>query len=189
MEARYFTVGVITSTHGLRGEVKVYPRTDFPELRFRPGSLLYLRKPGQTPVRELTVRSARPHKNLWLVGFSGLPTIHDVESFRGMELCVHERQLPELPEGTYYIHQLVGLRVVTENGEELGTLSEVLTPGANDVYVVRAPGRKRDILLPAIADCIRTVDLDRGLMVVRLLPGLIDEDEEGEQPRGGYHAQ
>ncbi|MCL6516457.1 ribosome maturation factor RimM [Alicyclobacillus sp.] len=185
MQEAYYTVGVVTGTHGLRGEVKVVSRTDFPETRFRRGSRLYLRRPGSSPVSELTVRSGRPHKQWWLVAFEGLPSINDVEGFKGMELCVHESQLQRLPEGTYYIHQLVGLDVVTEDGRSVGRLIEVLRPGANDVYVVRGPLQKRDVLLPAIPDCILDVDLSANRMTVRLLPGLLDADEEPDgEPDG-----
>ncbi|MCL6598791.1 MAG: ribosome maturation factor RimM [Alicyclobacillus macrosporangiidus] len=176
----YYTVGAITGTHGLRGEVKVVSRTDFPELRFRRGSRLYIRQPGGTPVAEVTVRSGRQHKQWWLVAFQGMLSINDVERFKGMELCVHESQLQTLPEGTYYIHQLIGLDVVADDGRRVGRLVEVLRPGANDVYVVRGPLQKKDVLLPAIPECVLDVDLAAKRMTVHLLPGLLDEEEEEE---------
>ena len=174
----YYTVGVMTKPHGLRGEMRVYPRTDFAEERFAPGSRLYVRPEGGTPITEVEVRSGRKHQNMWIVGFKGLNSIHDVEHWRGLELCVSEEQLLPLPEGTYYIHQLVGLDVWTDAGERLGTLVEVLTPGANDVYVIRRPQRQPDVLLPAIPDCILAVDLVAKKMTVHLLPGLLDDDSE-----------
>ncbi|MBX6352264.1 MAG: ribosome maturation factor RimM [Thermoflavifilum sp.] len=184
-QERYFTVGVVAGTHGLRGEVKVLSKTDFEDERFRPGSRLWVRR-GETepPFRSVTVHTARRHKQFWLVAFEGLPSINDVEGWRGHQLCVPESELIPLPEGTYYIHQLVGLRVETEDGEALGTLTEVLKPGANDVYVVRGRDRKREILLPAIPDCIRDVDLERRVMTVRLLPGLLDEEPDAGVPAG-----
>jgi 16S rRNA processing protein RimM len=185
----YFTVGLITGTHGLRGEVKVVSKTDFEEERFRPGSRLWVRKSeADPPFREVVVSKARPHKQMWLVAFEGLPSINDVEGWRGYQLCVPESELQPLPEGTYYIHQLVGLRVETEDGQYVGRLEEVLMPGANDVYVVRGPMQKRDVLLPAIPECIRNVDLDRGVMTVRLLPGLLDRDEEPDAEDLGMRA-
>lgn len=177
---KYFTVGVMTKPHGLRGEMKVFPRTDFPEKRFKTGSKLYVRPEGQSPIAEVEVRTGRPQNNMWIVGFKGLQSIGDVERWRGMELAVAEEQLQPLPEGTYYIHQLVGLQVYTEDDTYLGELKEVLTPGANDVYVVRAPGTKRDILLPAIPDCILKVDLDRQQMLVHILPGLLDDTDSDD---------
>ncbi|MDQ0191536.1 ribosome maturation factor RimM [Alicyclobacillus cycloheptanicus] len=176
----YYTVGVITGTHGLRGEVKVLSKTDFEDERFRSGSRLFVRKPGSTPFQEVEVRSARRHKQFWLVAFRDLPSINDVEHWKGMELCVDETQLLDLPEGTYYLHELIGLDVKTKDGTYLGKLVEVLTPGANDVYVVRGPVSKRDLLLPAIPECVLNVDVAQGVMTVFLMPGLLDEEEPNE---------
>ncbi len=212
LEDNFYTVGVIAGTHGLRGEVKVLSRTDFETERFRTGSVLHLRRPGERPSREVTVHTARQHKQFWLVAFTGLDSIGGVESWRGMELCVADSQLAPLPKGTYYFHQLVGLQVVSETGGEIGVLTEVLTPGANDVYVVRprtvqsgvgktagSNGKKRsDILIPAIPDCILGVDLDAGVMTIRVLPGLIDDEtpvsdegrgRAGHEPVGGGENQ
>ncbi|MCL6637303.1 MAG: ribosome maturation factor RimM [Alicyclobacillus sp.] len=178
METAYYTVGVITNTHGLRGEVRVWPRTDFPERRFTKGSRLWLRKPDQSPERALVVRSGRPHKNQWVVAFQGLPTIQEVEPFKGMELCVPEAELMPLPEGTYYIHELLGMDVVTDDGRTVGKLVEVLQPGANDVYVVRGNLQEKDVLVPAIPECILQVNVSERRMTVHLLPGLLEADEE-----------
>lgn len=174
----YFTVGVIANVHGLRGEVKVLSRTDFEDLRFRPKSHLFVRREGQAPVQEVVVRTARRHQQFWLVAFEGLSSINDVEHWKGMQLCVHESNLPALPEGTYYVHELVGLAVYSDTGEHLGELADVLTPGANDVYVVKSPSRRKDILLPAIPDCILNVDKPSRRMTVHILPGLLDEQED-----------
>lgn len=174
----YFTVGIVANTHALRGEVKVLSRTDFADVRFKSGSKLFLRSSGQSPIRELVVKSARAHKNLWILGFEGIGSIADVENWKGMELCVHESQLQTLPEGSYYVHELVGLKVVTDDGREVGELVEVLAPGANDVYVVRGHLQQRDVLVPAIPDCILNVDLSARVMRVHLLPGLLEDDAE-----------
>ncbi|MCL6548940.1 MAG: ribosome maturation factor RimM [Alicyclobacillus sp.] len=179
VEGKYYTVGVVGTTHGLRGEVRVFSRTDFDEIRFQPGSRLFVRRPGEPPHRQVVVRSARRHKQWWLVAFEGLPSVSDVEGWKGMELCVHESQLVPLPEGTYYVHQLIGLRVVSDDGRYVGELKEVLSPGANDVYVVRGPLTNRDVLLPAIPECIRGVDLESGVMTVHLMPGLLEDEVEG----------
>lgn len=175
--ANYYTVGVMTKPHGLRGEMKVFPRTDFAEERFAPGSRLSVRSEGQSPIAEVVVQSGRRQQNMWIVGFEQIHAIQDVERFRGMELCVSEEELKPLPEGTYYIHQLVGLQVYTDDGTHLGELTQVLTPGANDVYVVRGALQKGDILLPAIPDCILHVDLVGQRMTVHILPGLLDEEK------------
>jgi 16S rRNA processing protein RimM len=184
MQLEYLTVGVITKAHGLRGEVRVLSRTDFPDHRFRVGAKLWLREPRKTPIRELEIRSARPHKQFWLLAFTGFPSINDVEGWRGFELCVPESDRVPLPEGTYYIHQLVGLKVYSDDGRYVGELTEVLTPGANDVYVVRGPLQKQDVLLPAISECIQEVDLSKGTMTVHLMPGLLEDDAEDDRRRG-----
>ena len=174
----YFTVGIVVGTHGIRGEVKVLSKTDFPKQRFGPKSKLWLRREGEQPVLQVQVRSARPHKNVWLVSFEGYSNINQVESWRGMQLCVPEDELMPLPEGTYYIHELVGLEVYTDDQRYVGKLVEVLIPGANDVYVVRGPLQQKDVLIPAIADVVQEVDLNAGRMIVHLLPGMLEEDEE-----------
>lgn len=178
MTDQFFTVGVITGTHGIRGEVKVLPKTDFPEARFVKNSKLSLRKPGLPPERQVTIQSARPHKNVWLVQLEGFADINLVEAWRGMELVVPEQELMKLPKGTYYIHQLVGMDVYLDDGRFAGKLVEVLLPGANDVYVVRGPLQKPDLLLPAIPSVVQEVDIDAKRMTVHLLPGLLAEDAE-----------
>lgn len=188
MSNEYFTVGVITQPHGLRGEVKVYPRTDFPEKRFTKGSHLYVRKEGQSPFAEVVVRQGRPHQQMWIVAFTGLNNISDIEAWKGMQLCVHESQLEPLPEGTYYFHQLIGLQVRADDGTYVGELVEVLTPGANDVYVVRGPLQASDVLLPAIPSCILGVDLQQKVMTVHLLPGLLERDHASDdETSAGEH--
>lgn len=179
MADTYFTVGTITSTHGIRGEVRVFPKTDFEEQRFKKGTKLYVRSDNlkNSSYIEVIVQTARKHKNLWLVSFLDLNTISDVEKWKGMDLCVPESDLMELPEGTYYFHQLIGLQVQTEEGTVVGDIVEVLTPGANDVYVVRGSLQKKDILLPAIPECIKSVNLESGVMIINLMPGLLDSDE------------
>lgn len=173
MNERLITVGRLVNTHGIRGEVRVISRTDFPELRFRPGSrLLWQDQSGGEPV-ELTVVSARRHKNFYILRFEGHPTINHVEKYKGGDLKVRESELQPLPENTYYDYQLVGCQVVTEEGEPLGVLHEVLHPGANDVWVVRR-AQGDDVLLPAIPDCILEVHLAEKKIVVHLMEGLLE---------------
>lgn len=167
-----YTVGVVVGPHGLRGELKVFSRTDFPELRFVKGAKLTLASDeGQSVL--LTVKAARPHKNMYLVTFLGYESLEAVQGFKGRRLVVTADQLAPLPEGEFFYHQLVGCSVYGDDGEFLGTLTEVLTPGANDVYVVQRPAGK-DILLPAIHDCILRVDPAAKRMDVHILPGLLD---------------
>lgn len=173
MSQDYFTVGVIANTHGLRGEVKVVSRTDFPDKRFVKGSRLLVEAGQGTPLLSVTLGSARQHGTAYLVAFEGYDHIDQVERFKGSTLVVPRDQLVKLPEGEYFFHELVGCSVFDDEGSMLGTLVEVLTPGANDVYVVRTP-EGRSILLPAIRDCIRRVDSASKRVDVHIMPGLLD---------------
>ncbi|MBO8162403.1 MAG: ribosome maturation factor RimM [Brevibacillus sp.] len=170
-EKRYFGVGKLVNTQGLRGEVRVISTTDFPEERFKKGSRLYLFHPTLAEPLEVTVASWRKHKGFELLKFEGYDSINDVEKFKGGELKITEDQLMELEEDEYYIHQLVGCEVVTDEGETLGKIVDVLTPGANDVWVVRGP--KGEIYLPFIDDCIKQVDIENKRVVCHLMEGLL----------------
>jgi len=172
-EDKLILVGHLVNTQGIGGEVRVLSRTDFPEKRFQKGAVLLLVHPNLPKPVSLTVKSSRPHKQFILLSFEGHSTINDVEKYKGGELKVPEDQLIALPENTYYIYQLVGCTVVTDEGAELGVLKEVLQPGANDVYVVK-PQKGRDILLPAIPDCILDVDVENKKIVCHIMPGLLD---------------
>ncbi len=168
------TVGLIVGTHGLRGEVRVVSRTDFPELRFAQGSRLYLFCGNSDPIT-LEVLTARLQKRVYIVSFVGLKSIEQVERFKGCELRVTAEQLPQLDPGEYLVRDLVGCKVFLEDGSQLGVLTEVLTPGANDVYVVRTMSGK-SALLPAIKDCILNVDIGQKRVEIHAMPGLLDDD-------------
>jgi 16S rRNA processing protein RimM len=170
-QTRYYTVGKLVNTHGLRGEVRVISTTDFPDERFRTGSELYLFHPSLPQPLKLTVASRRSHKGFEIISFKGYPSINDVEKFKGGELKIPEEALMELGEDEYYIHQLVGCEVFTEEGEELGKIVDVLQPGANDVWVVK--GKRGEILLPFIDDCIKEVDVENKRVVCHLMEGLL----------------
>ncbi|WP_132946624.1 ribosome maturation factor RimM [Tumebacillus sp. BK434] len=167
-------VGHLVNTQGVRGEVRVISRTDFEDQRFKKGARLFLVHPNQSKLVELTIASVRKHKQFILLTFEGHQNINDVEKYKGGELKVYESELIELPENTYYIYQLVGCEVVTDEGVLLGTLKDVLQPGANDVYVVKPP-KGKDILLPAIPDCVLDVDVANKKILVHIMPGLLDD--------------
>jgi 16S rRNA processing protein RimM len=167
----YMAVGLITSAHGLRGEVKVELHTDFPE-RFAPGVEVYL---GEE-LEEATISVARPHQGQMLLQFQDIDDRAAAEELRGLWLFIPEEQAATLAEDTYFVHDIIGLSVQTVSGQLLGTVAEVLQTGANDVYVVATLDEpRREILLPAIADVVKTVDLEQGMLTVELLPGLLDE--------------
>ncbi len=165
----HLAVGYIVGAHGLRGEVRVELHTDFPD-RFVPGLRVYL---GEE-LEPIDVQHARPHQNQLLLLLDGIHNRAAAEELRGLWLFIPDEQAAPLEEDTYFVHDIIGLRVVTDDGRALGKITEVLITGANDVYVVQ-DASKREVLLPAIADVVRLVDLDAGEMTVTLLPGLLDE--------------
>jgi len=164
--ASHLAVGRILGVHGIRGELKVEVLTDFVQ-RFAPGSNLLLE--GEEIERE--VSSARSHKTYLLVKLRGLDSRTEAEQLYGRYLLVPRDKAEVLPEGEYYTDELVGLRIITTDGVELGQLTEVLWTTANEVYVVDGPFG--EVLLPAIADVVQEVDLQNGEMLVNLLPGLV----------------
>ncbi|MCG7382590.1 ribosome maturation factor RimM [Paenibacillus sp. ACRRY] len=169
--AEFMNVGKIVNTHGIRGELKIMPLTDFPEVRFAKNAELYLFTSDNHPIL-VHVESARLHKNMYIVRLKEYGNINEVEKFKGGIAKVSKENLAELEENEYYFHQIVGCTVVTEEGENLGTISEILTPGANDVWVVKTAAGK-EILLPVIDDVVLDVDVNEKLVKVHLMEGLL----------------
>lgn len=165
----YLAIGRITTAHALQGEVRVELHTDFPE-RFAPATTIYV---GET-LLATKIEYARPHKEQLLVKLIGTNTRNEAEALRGQWLFVPETEAIALEEDTYWVHDIVGMHVQTENGEALGVVSEVLFTGANEVYVIKRADDTPELLLPAIADVIQNVDLEAKHITVRLLPGMLD---------------
>ncbi len=159
-------VGRINAPWGLRGHVKVTPLTSNPE-RLVPGATVLLLG---APVRILDVRHPRGYPIVLFEGYEGRNAAEDL---RDALIEIDESDLPELPDGEYYVHDLIGLAVVTTAGEAIGTVDDVIETGANDVYLVRRPGA-RDVLVPAIASVVIEVDVARGRVVVEPVPGLLE---------------
>lgn len=158
-------VGRITRAHGVHGEVSVLPLTEVTE-RFAPGSSLLL----EDEDRRLIVASSRPNRDRVLVRFEGIADRTEAEKLRDRVLLAEAATSPPLESGTFWVHEVVGLEVVTEDGRSLGRIREVLLNPANDVWVADADGR--EVLIPAIRDVVREVDLEAGRIVIHLLPGL-----------------
>ncbi|MBM7712912.1 ribosome maturation factor RimM [Enterococcus xiangfangensis] len=169
----YYKVGKIVNTHGIRGEVRVISTTDFTEERYQVGEQLFLFRDKQE-VLPLTIASYRRHKNFDLLSFEGYPNINDVEVFRDGILKISEKQLGELDEHEYYYHEIIGLTVIDEEDKEIGKITEILSPGANDVWVVKCKGQK-DALLPYIESVVKAVDLTAGTVRVEIPEGLLDD--------------
>jgi 16S rRNA processing protein RimM len=172
MEELWLTVGKIVNTHGLRGEVKVLSRTDFPEDRFKPGSKLAIAPEQGEIQRYVTVESSRMHKSMFLLKLEQFNDINEAERYKGSLLKVSKDELVELGKDEYYYHEIVGCRVVTDEAEELGTISEVLSPGANDVWVVERLDRRKPLLIPVIDDVVLDVNIPDKLVKVHLMEGL-----------------
>lgn len=165
-----FRVGVITTTHGVRGEVKVFPTTDDP-MRFKKIKKVLLDNGKEK--RELEIAQARFFKNQVILKFKGIDNINDVEKYRKADLYVTREHAIPLEEDEYYVADLIGLTVISDEDETLGEITDVLQTGANDVYVVETTDGK-EILLPAIHECILNVDMEAKQMRVHVLAGLLD---------------
>ena len=163
-------VGVITTTHGVRGEVKVFPTTDDPQ-RFKKLKKVIL-DTGKEQL-DLDVQSVKFFKNLVILKFKQFDNINDVEKYKNADLLVTRENAVKLQPGEYFIVDLIGLQGVSDEGENLGELTDVIQTGANDVYVVTMSDGK-EVLMPAIKECILSVDMENGQMKVHVMDGLLD---------------
>jgi 16S rRNA processing protein RimM len=170
-EPVYLAVGSLRRPHGLRGDIIMEVLTDFPE-RLRPNTKVFVGEKHEP----LTIAHLRGYNKGLLLGFKGYDTPEAIGRFRNMNVYVLTADRPGLPEGQYYHYQILGLNVLDDSGKMLGTLTEILTTGANDVYVVSQDGK--ELLVPAIEDVILDVDLDAKTIKVHLLPGLMEGGEE-----------
>lgn len=171
-EPVFIAVGKLRRPHGVRGEIIMEIYTDFPE-RLQVGMLLYAGENRQ----ELSLVRRRAHQNHLLVAFEGYTTPESVGTLRNQVLYIPAAELPSLPEGEYYHHQLLGMRVIDEMGRMLGNVAEILETGANDVLAVRAESG-REILLPMIDEVVLKINLQDNQIHVHLLPGILDEEAE-----------
>ena len=162
-------VGVITSTHGVRGEVKVFPTTDDPN-RFK--SLKHVLLDTGREKKSLEVQGVKFFKQFVILKFKGIDNINDIERYKRCPLLVERKDAVELETDEYFIADMIGIEVVTEDDKPFGTLKDVMETGANDVYCVSSPSGK-EILLPAIKDCILKGDLEKNEMIVNFLDGLL----------------
>lgn len=171
-EQQFLTVGKIVNTHGIRGDLKVLLHTDFADIRFAPKSDLNLFHPDSGEKIKVTVAASRPLKGMYVVRFEGFDNINLVEKFKGYEIKVTKDDTIPLEEGEYYYHQIIGCRVVSEDGADLGVIEEILRPGANDVWTVKMPNGK-PLLLPVINDVVLDVNVEQKIVKVHLMEGLL----------------
>ncbi len=171
-EPEYLVVGYLRRPHGVDGEMVMEVYTDFPE-RLKPATAVFI---GDMH-RQLIITGARFHNEGLIIKFQDLNTPEEAGRFRNQSVYVRSADRPALPEGQYYHHELIGFAVVDEKGELIGTLTEIMQTGANDVYVVMQAGGK-EILLPVISSVVLAVDMASRQIRVRLIPGLLDEMRE-----------
>ncbi len=166
-----FRVGVYSNTHGIKGEIKVFPTTEDPS-RFD-----YLKEIvmdcGKEGMKTFEVSGARYFKNMVILKLKGVDNINQIEKYKGAELYVTRENAIPLEDDEFYIADIIGAEVLSDTGEKLGTLKEVMQTGANDVYVVSMNNGKEG-LFPAIPDCIKEVDVENKRLTVHVMPGLLD---------------
>lgn len=167
MKKEYLEAGKIVTTHGIKGEVKIMPYTDTPELLCEFDRLFYGKNHD-----EIYIEKSRVFKNMIIAKIEGINTPEEAEKFRNKILYIHRDDL-ELDENTYFIQDLIGVEVKdADEGTVYGKITDVLQTGANDVYVIKGNGR--EYLVPAIPDVIILTDIDNDLMLIRPLEGLFD---------------
>ena len=166
---KYFRVGVITNTHGLKGEVKVFPTTDDAE-RYETLKEVII-NPEKENIK-LEIKSVRYFKNLVIVKFKGIDDINYVEKYKGKDLFVSRENAVPLEENEYYIADLIDMDVYDENDVKIGVLYDVMQTGANDVYVINMDDG-RELLLPVIEETVLDVNLDEGKIKIHILDGLL----------------
>lgn len=162
-------VGVITQTHGVRGEVKVFPTTDDVN-RFKKLKQVILDTGKETI--PLEIQSVKFFKQFVILKFKGIDNINDIEKYKRCSLYVTREHAVALEEDEYFIADMIGMEVCTEDGNIFGTLEDVIETGANDVYVIEN-AEHGEVLVPAIKECIRSVDIEKGQMMIHLMDGLI----------------
>ncbi len=162
-------VGVITQTHGIRGEVKVFPTTD-DAARFQELKQVLL-DTGKEKL-SLEIESVKFFKQFVILKFRGYDNINDIERYKRCPLLVEREHAVPLEEDEYFITDMIGMKVVTDKGEEFGVLKDVMTTGANDVYVIEHP-EAGEVLIPAVKECVLDVDVSGGQMKIHVMDGLI----------------
>lgn len=165
----FFRVGVIANTHGIRGEVKIFPTTDEVK-RFDYLKEAYI-DAGKEKIK-VEVSSVRYFKNLVIVKFKGIDNINDIERYKGKDLLVTRENALPLEEGEYYLADIIGANVYTEDGILFGSLEDVIETGANLVYSVQHEGK--EVLLPVIDDCVKEVNVEEKKVIVHIMKGLLD---------------
>jgi len=165
-------VGTYVNTHGVKGEIKVYPHTDDVE-RFLDLDYFYMdTKKG---LLKYEISNVKFFKNLAIIKLKGIDNINDIEMYKGSDLLITREQAVPLEEDEYFICDVIGAKVIAD-GEEFGVVKDVLQTGANDVYIIKAANGK-EVLFPVIPDCIQEIDIENHIVKAHIMPGLLDPAE------------
>ncbi|NLM44190.1 MAG: 16S rRNA processing protein RimM [Clostridiales bacterium] len=164
----YITIGQIVNTHGIKGEVKVYPLTDNIK-RFDLVKQVYIDEDNE--LITLDVINVKYLKNMVIIRFKGINDVDSAETLRNKYIKVHRKDTVKLPKDSYLICDLIGLKVMTESGEVLGKVAEILKTGSNDVFVVRS--ENKEILIPGLKSIFKKIDIENKIIIVELLEGLV----------------
>ena len=168
-DLEFITIGEILTPRGAKGKVKVKVETDFPQ-RFTPTSKIYINR------QPMTIDGAEWHNGKLAIKLNTIDNFEDAQKLRGKSVEIHHSQVSPLPEGQYYHFQLIGLEVWTTRGELLGNITEILTAESNDNYVVRSS--KGETLIPAIEDVVKSIDLNKGRIVIDPIEGLLSLNQK-----------
>lgn len=168
----WLVVGEFVGPFGIHGEIKLRPLTDFPE-RFERTQTIYVGE-QHTPYR---VEQAHMHKQLVLLRLAGISDVDAAERLRGEQVWIPASELTPLQADQFYLHDVVGLRVQHVNGQPLGVVTDVVSTGASELFVIRDPQGK-EVLLPVVKSFVKQIDLAQGIVLVDPIPGLFDEDFE-----------
>lgn len=169
---QWFNVGQLVNTHGVQGEVRVISRTDFPEERFAVGSELSLFMPNETKPIRLKIATQRRHKNFYLLTFENHFNLSHVEKYKTGMLKISEKELGELEENEFYYHEIIGCEVVSLEGDTIGTVTDILETGANDVWTV-TPEKGKPHYIPYIEDIVKEIDIENKKITIEVMEGLL----------------
>ena len=171
-ELEFIIVGKILTPRGISGKLDVQVETDFPQ-RFAPNSEIYINR------QPMTIDSSEWHRGKLVIKLNAIDNIDEAQKLRGQFVEIHTSQLYPLAEEQYYRHQIIGLEVQTIQGEILGTIKEVLPGSSNDNYIVADP--RGDILIPAIENVVKSIDINKGLMIIEPIDGLLNLNQKADK--------
>lgn len=176
MEKR-FRIGVISNTHGLKGEVKVYPTTDNVN-RYKKLKKVSLISPKSEV--EIEIEQVKFFKNMVILKIKGFDSIEEVEGLKGAELYVNREDAPKLKENEFYIADMIGAKAILTDGSELGIVSDIMPTGANEVFIVESDSYGQ-LLIPSIKDCIKKIDIEHSTVTMELMDGILPDKKNSNQ--------